>query len=256
MINFSLSELPPRGSKPRDKGITMVIDRGYSLREVEDFLDNAGEYIDVVKLGWGTSVVSPHLRKKLALYREAGIPCYLGGTLFEVFYIRGQYDDYRRLLQDYDLKYVEVSCGSIELELEDKCRIINELSKEVTVFSEVGSKFPNVIYAPYQWVHMMQSELDAGAEKVIAEARESGTVGMFREGGEIRSDLIDEILHSIPADKILWEAPIKSQQAWFIKKLGSEVNLGNIAPSDVIPLETLRLGLRGDTFFTFIDQKP
>jgi phosphosulfolactate synthase len=253
MINFSLSQLPPRDAKPRTKGITMVIDKGYSIREIENFLSMAGEYIDVVKLGWGTAVITPNLKDKLAAYRNAGIPTYFGGTLFELFYIRGQVDDYRKILDDYQMDYVEVSNGSIDLEGEQKCKVISEMAKDRKVFSEVGSKDPGKILAPYQWVEMMKEELEAGAEKVIAEARESGTVGMFRSSGEIRSDLIQEILHGIPSEKILWEAPQKSQQAWFIKLLGSDVNLGNISPAEALPLETLRLGLRGDTFHTFLE---
>lgn len=254
MINFPLNNLTPRDAKPRTKGITMVIDKGYSLRETEDYLSAGAEYIDVVKLGWGTSVVYPQLKEKLAMIRAAGIPTYFGGTLFELFYIRGQFEDYCRILDEYQMEYVEVSDGSIELEGKKKTEIIRTLAKNFKVYSEVGSKNPGIIMAPYQWVEMIQSELDAGSEKVIAEARESGTVGMFHSSGEIRSDLISEILHEIPSDKILWEAPQKSQQAWFIKLMGNDVNLGNIAPAEVIPLETLRMGLRGDTFDTFLKE--
>lgn len=252
MINFPLNNLPPRDPKPRTKGITMVMDKGYSLRETENYLDAGAEYIDVVKLGWGTSVVFPQLKEKLALIREKGIPTFFGGTLFELFYIRGQFEDFCRILDEYQMEYVEVSDGSIELPGETKTKLIRTLAKNFKVYSEVGSKNPDITMAPYQWIEMIQSELDAGSEKVIAEARESGTVGMFNSSGEIRSDLIQEILHAIPSDKILWEAPQKSQQAWFIKMMGSDVNLGNIAPAEVIPLETLRLGLRGDTFHDFL----
>lgn len=253
-MNYSLNQIPPRVGKPRQKGLTMAMDKGLSIREIEDFLSVASDYVDIIKLGWGTSAVTPNLRDKLAVYRNAGIPVYFGGTLFEAFYIRGQFDDYRRVLADYGVEYAEVSDGSIDISQEDKCKAISTLAKDLTVLSEVGSKNPDKILAPYKWVEMMRSELEAGSWKVIAEARESGTVGMFRADGKVRSDLIDEILHDIPADKILWEAPQKRQQAWFIKLLGNEVNLGNIAPNEVLPLETLRLGLRGDTFFTFLDE--
>ena len=254
MINFSLNNLPPRDNKPRTKGITMVIDKGYSMAETEQYLDNCAEYIDIVKLGWGTSVVYPKLKEKLALIRSAGIPTYFGGTLFELFYARGQFEDYCRILEEYNMEYVEVSDGSIDLPGNTKTDVIRTLAKNFKVFSEVGSKNPQVILAPYQWIELIQSELDAGSEKVIAEARESGTVGMFHSSGEIRSDLISEILHEIPSEKILWEAPQKGQQAWFIKMIGNDVNLGNISPAEVIPLETLRMGLRGDTFDTFLNK--
>lgn len=253
MINFPLNQLPERDQKPRMKGVTMVIDKGYSIPEVENYLAGAGEYIDVVKLGWGTSVVTPNLKTKIKVIQDAGIPVYLGGTLFELFYIRGQVDDYCRILDEYGISHLEVSDGSVDMTSEEKCDMIRTLAKNFTVFSEVGSKNPDTVLAPYQWVEMMKKELDAGSEKVIAEARESGTVGMFHASGQVRSDLIAEILHGVPSEKILWEAPQKSQQAWFIKLLGSDVNLGNIAPSEALPLETLRLGLRGDTFHTFLD---
>jgi len=255
MINFPLSQLPQRTSKPRSQGLTMAIDKGLSMREIEDFLSIAAEYVDVVKLGWGTSVVTPNLADKIALYRQHQIPLYFGGTLMEIFYIRGMMQEYRSILEQYEVKYVEVSSGSVDMDQKEKCDIIRELAQDFTVLSEVGSKSTGKIIAPYQWVEMMEKELEAGSWKVIAEARESGTVGMFRSDGEIRSDLIEEILHEIPGDRILWEAPQKAQQVWFIKLLGSNVNLGNIPPHEVLPLETLRLGLRGDTFFTFLDEK-
>lgn len=254
MLNFPLEQIPERSRKPRTDGISMIMDKGMSLREVEDFLSVASEYTDVVKLGWGTAGVTPRLKEKLSLYREHGIPYYFGGTLLEIFYIRGQIDEYRRILDEYEASYVEVSDGSIDISEEDKCALISLLAKDRRVLSEVGSKSSQKVIPPYKWVAMMNRELEAGAWKVIAEARESGTVGMFRADGEVRSDLIDEILQDVPAEKILWEAPQKSQQVWFIKLLGSNVNLGNIAPHEAIPLETLRLGLRGDTFFTFLNQ--
>ncbi|MFK7969109.1 MAG: phosphosulfolactate synthase [Bacteroidia bacterium] len=251
-MNFPLKQLPERDVKPRTKGMTMIIDKGYSIREVENALSIAGEYIDIAKLGWGTSVVTPNLKAKVEVYQNAGIPVYFGGTLFELFYIRKQLDDYRAVLKDYGVSHLEVSDGSVDMTTSEKCKIIESFAKDFTVYSEVGSKNPDKLLAPYQWVEMMRAELEAGSEKVIAEARESGTVGMFHSSGQVRSDLIAEILHEIPSPKILWEAPQKSQQAWFIKLLGSDVNLGNIAPSEALPLETLRLGLRGDTFHTFM----
>jgi phosphosulfolactate synthase len=198
--------------------------------------------------------VTKNLDEKLKVYREAGIPFYFGGTLFEAFIIRNQFDDYRKLLDKYDVGYAEVSDGSIELDHDKKCGYITELAKQVTVLSEVGSKDEEKIIPPYKWIELMQKELDAGAWKVIGEARESGNVGLFRSTGEVRSGLVQEILTKIPFEKIIWEAPQKSQQVYFIKLMGANVNLGNIAPEELIPLETIRLGLRGDTFNHFLGQ--
>lgn len=230
----------------------MVMDKGLSLREVEDMLETSEPYIDIVKLGWATSFVTPKLKEKLALYKSAGVPCYLGGTLFEAFIVRDQFEDYRKVLDEFSLEYAEVSDGSIEMDHEEKCEYIRTLAKQVTVLSEVGSKDAAKIIPPYKWIEQMQTELDAGAWKVIGEARESGNVGLFRDSGEVRQGLVEEILTQIPTEKILWEAPQKAQQVWFIKLCGSNVNLGNIAPGEVIPLETIRLGLRGDTFSHFL----
>lgn len=254
MLNFPLSQIPYRTQKPREAGITMSLDKGLSIREVEDFLTIGGEYIDVVKLGWGTSVVTPNLEAKLDVYRSFDMPVYFGGTLMEAFYVRGQMEDYLRVLDKHKITHIEISDGSIEISSDEKCKLIKRLSPNFKVLSEVGSKSANKIIPPYQWVEMIQAELDAGAWKVITESRESGTVGMFTSSGEVRSDLIDEILHYISGDHIMWEAPLKSQQVWFIKLLGTNVNLGNIPPHESIPLETLRLGLRGDTFHSFLDK--
>lgn len=252
-MNYELKNIPVRTQKPRTKGFTMAMDKGLSLREVEDFVDSCGDYVDIVKLGWATSYVTKNLSQKLAIYEEAGIPVYLGGTLFEAFIVRGQFDDYRTVLDKYNLKYAEVSDGSISLNHDKKCEYISTLAKQVTVLSEVGSKDAAKIIPPYKWIEQMQTELEAGAWKVIGEAREGGNVGLFRDSGEVRQGLVEEILTKIPEDKIIWEAPIKSQQVWFIKLIGANVNLGNISPNEVIPLETIRLGLRGDTFDQFLD---
>jgi phosphosulfolactate synthase len=230
----------------------MVMDKGLSIRGVEDMLETGGTYIDIVKLGWATSYVTPNLKEKLAVYKSANIPVYFGGTLFEAFVIRNQLDDYLKVLEQYDLEYAEVSDGSIELDHDLKCSYIERLAKHVTVLSEVGSKDAAKIIPPYRWIEQMQTELDAGAWKVIGEAREAGNVGLFRDSGEVRQGLVEEILTKIPFEKIIWEAPQKAQQVWFIKLCGTNVNLGNIAPHEVIPLETIRLGLRGDTFSHFL----
>lgn len=253
-MNYHLTQIPDRTTKPRDIGFTMVMDKGLSIREAEDMLSISGDYIDIVKLGWATSFVTKNLKEKLAVYKKANVPVYLGGTLFEAFLVRGQLDDYRKVLDEFGLEYAEVSDGSIELDHGKKCEIIRSLSKQVTVLSEVGSKDVAKIIPPYKWIEQMQKELDAGAWKVIGEARETGNVGLFRDSGEVRQGLVEEILTKIPEEKILWEAPQKAQQVWFIKLIGANVNLGNIAPNEVIPLETIRLGLRGDTFDHFLDK--
>lgn len=252
-MNYELKNIPERTVKPRQTGFTMVMDKGLSPREVEDFLTVGGEYVDVVKLGWATSYVTPNLKDKLNIYKQAGIPTYFGGTLFEAFIIRNQFEDYRKVLDKFEMTYAEVSDGSLEMNHEEKCNYIRTLAEQVTVLSEVGSKDDQKIIPPYKWITLMQAELDAGAWKVIGEAREGGNVGLFRSTGEVRSGLVEEILTKIPFEKIIWEAPQKAQQVWFIKLLGSNVNLGNIAPHEVIPLETIRLGLRGDTFSDFLD---
>ena len=226
----------------------MVMDRGLSIREAEDMIESSGDFIDIVKLGWATSYVTSQLDEKIKLYQNNGIPCYFGGTLFEAFVIRGQFDDFMKAVDKYNLEHVEVSDGSITMNHDEKCDFIHRISKNYTVLSEVGSKDAAKIIPPYKWIDQMQTELDAGAWKVIGEARESGNVGLFRNSGEVRQGLVEEILTQIPKDKILWEAPQKSQQVWFIKLCGTNVNLGNIATNEVIPLETVRLGLRGDTF--------
>jgi len=254
-MNYNIDQLPDRIAKPRNNGLTMVMDKGLSLRGVEDLIETAGANTDIVKLGWATSYVSPNLDGKLKLYKDAGIPVYFGGTLFEAFVVRNQFDDYCRLLDKYQLQYAEVSDGSITIPHDVKCEYIHKLKKRVTVISEVGSKDVQKIFAPYKWIQLMKAELEAGSWKVIAEARESGNVGIYRDSGEVRQGLVDEILTQIAEESIIWEAPQKPQQVWFIKLLGANVNLGNIAPADMIPLETIRLGLRSDTFDHFLGKE-
>lgn len=252
-MNYNLTQIPERTAKPRENGFTMAMDKGLSIRQVEDFLDIAADYVDIVKLGWATSFVTPKLKEKLQVYKSAGIPTYFGGTLFEAFVVRNQFEDYRRMLDEFDLTYAEVSDGSIDMDQDVKCEYIRTLAKQVTVLSEVGSKDEAKIIPPYKWIKLMNAELEAGAWKVIGEAREGGNVGLFRSSGEVRQGLVEEILTQVPADKIIWEAPQKAQQVWFVKLLGANVNLGNIAPNEVISVETIRLGLRGDTFTHFLD---
>jgi len=251
-MNYILNQLPERTAKPRNSGYTMAMDKGLSVREAEDFMSVSAGYVDVVKLGWATSYVTPNLKEKLAVYKSAGIPVYFGGTLFEAFVVRNQFEDYLRVMDKYELDHVEVSDGSIDLPHDVKCDYIQKLAKRATVLSEVGSKDEQKIIPPYKWIQLMNKELEAGAWKVIGEAREGGNVGLFRPTGEVREGLVDEILTQIPFESIIWEAPQKAQQVWFIKLLGANVNLGNIAPNEIIPLETIRLGLRGDTFNHFL----
>jgi phosphosulfolactate synthase len=233
------------GFEPRAGGLTHVIDKGLGPRAWEDVLETAGPYIDIVKLGWGTAYVTQNLRRKLDVLR--GKPVVIGGTFFEVVYLKDKVDEYKAWLSELGLTHVEISDGTVEIPRDRKLELIADFARDFTVLSEVGSKDDEVNYAPYLWVQWIQEELEAGAWKVITEAREGGTAGIFRPTGEMRTGLVDEIAHSIDFHEVIFEAPAKSAQAWFVKHFGPEVNLGNIAPQEVIPLETLRLGLRGDT---------
>ena len=250
-MTISLNNLPTRTEKPRTDGLTMCLDKGYSVRQAEDLVETCSNSIDVVKLGWGTAYVTQKLEEKIAVYQNADIPVYFGGTLFEAYLLRDQLDAYVKLMNNYGIVHVEVSNGTIRLSDDRKQDIIKELSQEFTVYSEVGSKDPENIIPPYKWVRIIESELAAGSTKVICEARESGTVGVFRPNGEIRSGLIEQITDQIPIENLIFEAPQRAQQVWFIRKYGSNVNLGNIQPEEVISVETLRLGLRGDTLLDF-----
>jgi phosphosulfolactate synthase len=246
--------IPERPAKPRNSGITMVMDKGLSIREAEDFMSVGSEYTDFVKLGFGTSLITPGFEKKIAIYRNSGAVPYFGGTLFEAFLVRNMFNEYVDFLDKYEIELVEVSDGSFDIEHERKLEYISILAERGTVISEVGSKKKNVVYSPDEWVQLMKSELNAGSVKVIAEARESGTTGIYNEDGSINSKIICAIAEHVKLENVIWEAPLKSQQAWFIKNFGANVNLGNIAPHEIIALESLRLGLRGDTFFQFLPE--
>ncbi len=252
--NVNLPHLPTRTDKPRQKGLTMVMDKGISLKHAENFVDTYADYVDFVKLGFGTSVISKNVKEKIKLYQKAGIKTYVGGTLFEAFMARGKFDDYQKFIDSYGLDTAEVSDGSITMSHESKCKYINILSKNYTVLSEVGSKEEGIIIHPAKWISMMKAELEAGSFKVIAEARESGNVGIFHKNGSAHSMLITRITSKINVDDIIWETPQKSQQVYFINLFGANVNVGNIGIDDVIPLETLRIGLRGDTFFNYLPE--
>ena len=253
--NSYLLDLPQRMLKPRDTGITMVMDKGASLRHAEDLIDTASDFVDYIKLGFGTSIITKQLKEKIKLYKNAGIKVYVGGTLFEAFIVRNLFEEYKKFISELGLECAEVSDGSITISHEEKCSYINNLSKNFLVLSEVGSKEEGVLIHPARWIKMMQHELNAGATKVIAEARESGNVGIFHRNGSAHIVLINRIVSKIKLENIIWETPIKSQQVYFLKLFGSNVNLGNIGIDDVIPLETLRLGLRGDTFFSFLKKE-
>lgn len=254
-MNFNLSQMPDRNVKPRTNGITMVMDKGLSIPEVHNFMSLCEPHVDIVKLGFGTSYVTPNLREKIEAYQSYGVPVYFGGTLFEAFLIRNQFEDYIAICKDYKITHMEVSDGSVTIPHAEKCGYIEKLTKYGTVLSEVGSKDAAHIIPPYKWIELMRAELEAGSTYVIAEARESGNVGIYRGSGEVREGLVQEILTQIPGEKVLWEAPQKGQQLYFLELLGCNVNLGNIAPSEVIPLETMRVGLRGDTFELYLNKE-
>ena len=239
--------VPARPGKPRDVGLTHVMDKGLNLRDIEGLFDTAGEFVDIVKFGWGTSYITNNLEKKIALYRSFETPVVCGGTLFEAVYARDRIDEFKLWLAEHRFSHVEISDGTIEIPRERKLELIADFARDFTVLSEVGSKDADVVYAPYQWVAWIKEELAAGAWKVITEGREGGTAGIFRPDGDMRTGLLDEIAHEISVESLLFEAPTKSSQAWFVRQFGSNVNLGNIPPDEVIAVETLRLGLRADT---------
>lgn len=251
-MNFNLAQIPERKIKPRTEGITMVMDKGLSVEEVKHFMSIGHLYVDIVKLGFGTAYVTPNLVEKLEVYRSFNIPVYFGGTLFEAFIIRNQFEDYIKICRQFEITYMEVSDGSITIPHAEKCNFITRLTKYGTVLSEIGSKDASNIMPPYKWIRLMHAELEAGSSYLIAEAREGGNVGIYRGSGEVREGLVQEILTEIPQQKIIWEAPRKDQQLYFLELLACNVNLGNISPNEIIALETMRLGLRGDSFHLFL----
>jgi phosphosulfolactate synthase len=255
-MNFPLSKIPARTVQPRTNGLTIVSDKGLSLSEAKNLLSAAAPYVDMVKLAFGTPLLTPLLAEKIQLYQSHNVPVFFGGLLFEVFVTRGQIAEYIRLVEENNIPWVEVSDGAITISHEQKCDYIRQFSKERTVVSEIGSKDKDKVQVtpPYKWIQLMQAELDAGSSYVIAEAKEMGTVGIYRDSGEVREGLVEEILTKISAEKIIWEAPIKDQQLYFIKLLGCNANLGNIHPSEVIALEAMRVGLRSDSFSLFLEQ--
>jgi phosphosulfolactate synthase len=248
---FEFLTLPERTTKPRESGLTHVLDKGLSLEQVRQFVEVAGDYVDIVKLGWGTAVVTPNVREKIALYQSFDIPVCFGGTFFEVCLRQGKFDEYLALVDECGMECVEISDGTVAMDEEDKLAILRRLSGRYKVLSEVGSKDDAVVITPSTWIDSIKRELEAGAWKVITEGRESGTVGIYRPNGDIKDGLLEEIREAFDTSQILFEAPVKKQQAWFIKQFGPNVNLGNISPDEVISVETLRVGVRGDTLLTF-----
>ncbi|KAA2239898.1 phosphosulfolactate synthase [Chitinophaga agrisoli] len=253
-MNFNLEKIPARTQQPRAYGLTMVTDKGLSPQDTKDFLSVAAPHVDIVKLAFGTAYVTPNLGEKIKIYQSYNIPVYFGGLLFEAFLVRNQYEDYIRAIKEYNINYIEVSDGSIEIPHAEKCGYIEKLSKLGTVLSEVGSKDKDRqhITPPYKWIELMKAEMSAGAQYIIAEARESGTVGLYRDSGEVREGLVQEILTQISHEKIIWEAPLKSQQLYFLDLIGCNANLGNISSHEVIALEAMRIGLRGDSFHFYL----
>lgn len=244
-------DLPPRPAKPRETGLTHVIDIGLAPNEAESLMQIAAQHIDLIRLGFGSAYVTGALQEKIDLYRRHGVPVALGGTLTEIAWLQGRVDGLRSWLQELGIDNVEVSSGAVPIPSDEKADLIRTLSQDFTVFAEVGEKDPDAIMAPYRWIEMIQEALDAGASKVVCEGRASGDAGLYRRDGEPRTGLLDEVVHSIDFHRLIFEAPQRHQQVWFIEHLGPEVNLGNIRPDDVIPLETLRLGLRADTLHLF-----
>lgn len=255
-MNFNLTQIPERTKKPRSYGLTMVTDKGLSAGDTENFLSVSAEYVDLAKLAFGTPVVTGQLKEKLEVYRSYNVPVYLGGLLFEAFIIRNQFEEYLRIIEEFNITYTEVSDGSVSITHAEKCGYIEKLSKYGVVMGEIGSrdKDREHVTPPYKWIELIEEELAAGASYIIAESRETGTVGIYRDSGEVREGLIQEILTRIPHEKIIWEAPKKDQQLYFLGLLGCNANLGNIAPGDVIALEAMRVGLRSDSFHFFLDK--
>jgi phosphosulfolactate synthase len=254
-MNFNLTQIPERNKKPRNHGITMVMDKGLSIEEAKNFMSAANPHVDIVKLGFGTAFVTPNLREKIEIYQRYNLPVYFGGTLFEAFLARNQFNEFINICKDFKINYIEVSDGSVTIPHAEKCGYIEKLTKIGTVLSEVGSKDAAHIIPPYKWIELMKAELEAGSTYVIAEARESGNVGIYRGSGEVREGLVQEILTQISEEKIIWEAPQKAQQLYFLELIGCNVNLGNIPPSEVISLEAMRIGLRADTFHLYLDKE-
>jgi phosphosulfolactate synthase len=244
-------DLPSRPAKPRSRGITHVIDPGLSAREAEGLMDSVDEYVDLVRLGWGSAYVTRDLRSKREVYRAHGVPMMLGGTMTELAWAQGRVDELRAWLQELGIEHIEVSSGTVPIPPDDKHALIATLARDFTVYAEVGEKDPQALLAPYRWVALIREALEAGAVQVVCEGRAEGDAGMYRPDGEVRTGLVDEVVHEIDLQRLIFEAPKRHQQVWFIEHFGGDVNLGNVHPEDVVSLETLRVGLRADTLRLF-----
>jgi phosphosulfolactate synthase len=256
-MNFNLDKIPGRTTQPRSFGLTVLTDKGQSIQDTKDFLSVAAPHVDVVKLAFGTACVTPNLAEKIDVYHAHNIPVYFGGVLFEAFLIRNQFDDYVNAIKEYNITFIEVSDGSINIPHTEKCGYIEKLAKLGTVYSKIGSrdKDRQHITPPYKYIELMKQEMAAGAQYMVAESGESGSVGIYRDSGEVREGLVQEILTKIPHEKIIWEAPLKNQQLYFLDLLGCNANLGNIPTYEVIALEAMRIGLRGDSFHFYLDEQ-
>lgn len=244
-------DLPSRSPKPRSRGVTHVIDPGLSVRDAEGVMESVADYVDLVRLGWGSAYRTRDLRRKLDVYRAHGVPPMLGGTLTELAWMQGRLDELRRWLDELAIEHVEVSSGVVPMPPAEKAELIATLARDRTVYAEVGEKDPRALMAPYRWVALIREALEAGATQVVCEGRADGSAGVYRPDGEVRTGLVEEVAHEIDVARLIFEAPQRAQQIFFIEKFGSDVNLGNIAPNDVISLETLRVGLRADTLMLF-----
>jgi len=239
--------LPERAAKPRTSGLTHVLDSGLGPLEVESLLAIGAPHIDLVRLGWGSALVTACLDRKLDLYRAADIPVMVGGTLTELAWAHGRVDELVAWVQELGIDRIEVSSGTIEIPADEKAQLIERLAQRMTVYAEVGEKDPDAIMAPYAWVALIRQAFEAGAELVVCEGRASGTAGLYRGTSEMRTGLVEEIAHEIGLSRLVFEAPLHRQQAWFVNRFGPEVNLGNILSQDIVSLESLRLGLRSET---------
>jgi phosphosulfolactate synthase len=247
-------ELPTRATKPRNKGLTMMVDGGLPTHNFEDIVESGADYLDFVKFGWGTAIVTNDLRRKIDVLNAVGIDYYFGGTLFEKFVLQDRLDDYRELCQSWSCRYVEVSNGTISLSAIEKVGYIRKLADDFHVISEVGFKDAerSEQFSPRRWIENIHDDLDAGSVLVTLEARESGRAGICRPNGELRFGLIEDILGTdVPVERLLFEAPSTELQSYFVRRVGADVNLGNIPSTAVIGLETIRLGLRSDTLECF-----
>jgi len=242
-------DLPQRTNKNRSYGINSIHDVKLTTGELRNILEDHSQYMDVAKLGVGTALVVPKLKEKIELYQQHDVEVYFGGTLFEKFYHQNRLDDYKRLLNDFNVNLLEVSCGTIDLTIEERIRIIEDFKKDFNVLSEVGSKDSEAVMAPSTWLTEIQQLLDVGCQYVITEGRNSGTAGIYRGSGEIRTGLIADIIKNVDAKKIIFEAPTAASQMFFINAVGVNVNLGNVNPLDLLLLEAQRVGLRSETFY-------